>query len=91
MAWSLHQTVELIEGFLHQDARRRVLRILAQYRRLFFCGPPVLNRSHLPELVGTSREMTGRVLRGLERDGTLVRVGRTGLKLLRPDRLDDAV
>ena len=88
MAWSLHQTVERIEGFLHQDARIRVLRILAKHRELFFGDPAILTRAHLPGLVGTSREMTGSVLRQLEREGTLVRVGRTGLELLRPDQLE---
>jgi CRP/FNR family cyclic AMP-dependent transcriptional regulator len=88
MAWSLHQTIERIEGFLHQDARLRVVRILSQHRDLFFGETPVLTRAHLPGLVGTSREMTGKVLRSLERDGTLARVGRTGLKLLRPDQLN---
>jgi CRP-like cAMP-binding protein len=88
MAWSLHQTVERIEGFLHQDARLRVLRILAQHRDLFFGEPAVLTRAHLPGLVGTSREMTGTVLRQLEREGTLARVGRAGLKLLRPEHLE---
>ena len=90
MAWSLHQTVERIEGFLHQDARLRVVRILTQHHDLFFGENPVLTRTHLPGLVGTSREMTGHVLRQLERDGTLARVGRTGLKLLRPDQLQAA-
>jgi CRP-like cAMP-binding protein len=88
MAYSLHQTVERIEGFLHQDARLRVLRILARHRDLFFGEPAVLTRANLPGLVGTSREMTGQVLRQLEREGTIERVGRTGLKLLRPDQLD---
>jgi CRP/FNR family cyclic AMP-dependent transcriptional regulator len=88
MAASLHQTVERIEGFLHQDARRRVLRILARHQDLFFDEPAVLTRAHLPGLVGTSREMTGRVLRQLEREGTVAREGRAGLRLLRPDRLD---
>jgi CRP-like cAMP-binding protein len=87
MAWSLHQTVQRIEGFLHQDARLHVIRVLAQYRELFFGDPPILTRSHLPGLVGTSREMTGRVLRQLEREGTVARVGRDRLKLLRPDQL----
>jgi CRP-like cAMP-binding protein len=92
MAWSLHQSVERIEGFLHQDARLRVLRILAQHRQLFFGEPPVLTRAHLSGLVGTSREMTGRVLRQLEREGTIARVGRAGLRLVRPDGLElDAV
>jgi CRP-like cAMP-binding protein len=88
MAWSLHQTVERIEGFLHQDARLRVVRILVKHRDLFFGESPVLNRSHLPGLVGTSREMTGKVLRQLEREGTVARVGASGLKLLRPDQLE---
>ena len=73
---ALNAAVERIEGFLHQDARRRVLRILARHRELFFNEPAVLSRSHLPGLVGTSREMTGRVLRQLEREGTIERVGR---------------
>lgn len=88
MAGSLHATVERIEGFLHQDARRRVLRILARHRDLFFCEPAVLTRTHLPGLVGTTREMTSRVLRQLEREGLLRRVGRVGLRLLQPDRLE---
>ena len=32
--------------------------------------------------------MTGHVLRQLEREGTVARVGRSGLRLLRPDQLD---
>jgi len=87
MAASLHQTVERIEGFLHQDARGRVLRVLARHRELFFGNPAVLTRTHLPGLVGTSREMTARVLRQLEHEGTVERFGRTGLRLLRPDQL----
>ncbi len=88
MADSLHATIERIEGFLHQDARRRVLRILATHRALFFSDPAVLDRTHLPGLVGTSREMTRRVLRKLEAEGTVARVGRAGLALLKPDRLE---
>ena len=79
---------ERADGFLHQDARRRVLRVLARYRDLFFVDPPILTRAQLPALVGTSREMTGRVLRSLERDGTVARVGRTRLQLLDPMALD---
>ncbi|HXI80206.1 MAG TPA: Crp/Fnr family transcriptional regulator [Verrucomicrobiae bacterium] len=79
---------EKIDGFLHQDSRRRVIRILARHQDLFFGEPPVLARSDLPSLVGTSREMTGRVLRELEREGTLARVGRRGLRLLHPDGLE---
>jgi CRP-like cAMP-binding protein len=79
---------EKVDGFLHQDARRRVIRILARHRDLFFGEPPVLSRTHLPGLVGTSREMTGRVLRELEREKIVTRVGRTGLQLLDPRPLD---
>lgn len=88
MASSMHAAVELIEGFLHQDARRRVLRVLARHWKLFFGEPAVLSRADLPGLVGTSREMTGRVLRQLEREGMIERFGRSGLRLLRPDRLE---
>jgi CRP-like cAMP-binding protein len=88
MAAALHAMIERVEGFLHQDARRRVVRIMARHRDLFFGEPAILTRAHLPSLVGTSREMTGRVLRQLEREGTVGRVGRTGLKLLRPERLE---
>jgi len=79
---------ERVDGFLHQDARRRVLRVLARHRELFFADPPILTRAQLPALVGTSREMTSRVLRSLERDGTVARIGRTRLQLLDPTALD---
>jgi CRP-like cAMP-binding protein len=88
MAAFLNTLTGNLEGFLHQDARRRVVRVLARHRDLFFAEPAVVSRSLLPSLVGTSREMTGRVLRELEREGTIARVGQTGLKLLRPDQLE---
>ena len=90
LAWSLHALMEQIEGFLHQDARRRVLRILARHRGLFFCDPPVLTRAHLAGLVGTSPEMTRRVLRQLEREGAIAREGRSTLRLLKPELLETA-
>lgn len=83
----LNILTEKVDGFLHQGARRRVLRILARHRDLFFADPPILTRAHLHHLVGTSREMTGRVLRQLEREGTIARHGRMGLRLLRPEQL----
>jgi CRP-like cAMP-binding protein len=79
-----------IDGFIHQDARGRVLRVLAEYRDLFFGEPPVLSRTLLPGLVGTSREMTGRVIRGMEREGMIARSGRGGLRLLSPAGLEVA-
>jgi CRP/FNR family transcriptional regulator len=77
-----------VDGLMYQGARRRVARILHLYADLFFTGAPVLTRSHLPELVGTSREMTGRVLRALEAQGLVARVGRSGLALLDPAGLE---
>jgi CRP-like cAMP-binding protein len=88
MGAALHATMEGIDGFLHQDARRRVIRILARYRTLFFGDDAVLTRAHLAGLVGTSQEMTRRVLRQLEREGAIARVGRSGLRLLRPELLE---
>ncbi len=88
LAGSLHELMERIEGFMHQDSRRRVIRILARHRDLFFSDPPILTRAHLPGLVGTTREMTGKVLRQLEREGVVIREGRSGLRLLRPNGLD---
>ena len=79
-----------IDGFIHQDARGRVLRVLSEYRDLFFGESPVLPRTLLPGLVGTSREMTGRVIRGLEREGMIARIGRRGMLLLSPAGLEEA-
>ena len=81
---------ERIDGFIHQDARGRVLRVLAEYRDLLFGESPVVSRTLLPGLVGTSREMTGRVIRGLEREGMIARFGRHGLRLLSPTGLEEA-
>ena len=79
---SFEDVVKRLDGLLHQDAVRRVARVLAVHAELFFGEPPVLPRSNLPILVGTSREMTGRVLRVLESRQILVRVGRDRLRLL---------
>ena len=73
-----------LEELIYQDAPRRVARVLHQHADLFFAEGPVLTRRELPMLVGTSREMTGRVIRVLEARGIVVRVGRYGFKLLDP-------
>lgn len=90
LARFLGMTTERLDRFVHQEARGRVLRILATYAELFFGEPPVLPRTLLPGLVGTSREMTGRVLRTLEAEGVIARVGRRGLRLLAPAALEQA-
>jgi CRP-like cAMP-binding protein len=79
-----------LEGFVHQDARRRVVRILDRYSAVFFGETAVLSRAHLPGLVGTSREMTNRVVRQLEQEGMIARVGRGQLRLLSPAALREA-
>jgi CRP-like cAMP-binding protein len=70
-----------LEALLYQDARGRVARVLLSHAQLFFGTPAVLNRSHLPGLVGTSREMTGRVLRELEAENIVQRTARGWLEL----------
>ena len=91
MARFLVRISDRLDGFIHQDARRRVLRVLAEYEDLFFGEAQVLSRVHLPGLVGTSREMTGRVVRELEREGMIRRIGRGGLRLVSPNRFRRAV
>jgi CRP-like cAMP-binding protein len=81
---SFEDVVKRLDGLLHQNALRRVARVLSTHDELFFADPPVLTRAHLPTLVGTSREMTGRVLRNLESRRIVSRVGRDRLRLLDP-------
>jgi CRP-like cAMP-binding protein len=76
--------IERLDGLLYQNASRRVARVLEDHAALFFDEEAVLTRGHLPALVGTSREMTGRVLRRLEADGIVTRVGRDRVRLLDP-------
>jgi CRP-like cAMP-binding protein len=82
--------VARLDALLSQNALGRVARVLEQHSDLFFSEPPVLKRGHLPALVGTSREMTGRVLRMLEAQGLVIRVGRDRLSLLDPSGLTAA-
>lgn len=79
--------VERLDGLVHQDALRRVARVLEQHADILFGEAAVVPRTYLPALVGTSREMTGRVLRGLESDGVVARLGRDRLRLLDAARL----
>jgi CRP-like cAMP-binding protein len=79
---TFERVVSRLDGMLHQASLRRVARVLVTHADLFFAEPPVLARSALPDLVGTSREMTGRVLRTLESRQLVRRVGRDRLHLL---------
>ena len=71
-----------MDGLLYQNALRRVARVLDQHAEIIFGDEAVVTRAYLPALVGTSREMTGRVLRQLEADGVVERIGRQRLRLL---------
>ena len=73
---------EQLDALIYQNARGRVARVLAAHDDLLFGTPPAIMRGQLSGLVGTSREMTRRVLRSLEADAVVKRVGTTGLRLL---------
>jgi CRP/FNR family cyclic AMP-dependent transcriptional regulator len=81
---SYEEVMERLDSLLYQDSLRRVARVLDLFADLFFAVRPVLSRASLPSLVGTSREMTGRVLRVLESRRIVARVGRDRLRLLDP-------
>jgi len=79
--------MQSLDGLLYLDTVRRIARVLHDKGDLFFADPPILTRGHLPILVGSSREMVGRVLRLLESRGIVARVGRDRLRLLDPAAL----
>ena len=79
---AFEEVVDRMDGLLYQNALRRVARILDQHADIIFGEEAVVTRAYLPALVGTSREMTGRVLRRLESEGVVQRVGRDRLRLL---------
>ena len=67
-----------------------MVRVLHRYGDLLFGDPRVLTLRELPAFVGTSREMTGRVLRNLEKQRLVERTGRDGLELRDPAWLEAA-
>jgi CRP-like cAMP-binding protein len=80
--FAFEEVVERMDGLLYQNALRRVARVLDQHADILFSDEAGVTRAYLPALVGTSREMTGRVLRQLESDGLVERIGRDRLRLL---------
>jgi CRP-like cAMP-binding protein len=87
---AFEETMLRLDGLGYQNSGRRVAALLEQHADLFFTDEPVLRRSDLPGLVGTSREMTGRVLRVLEALHVVERIGRDRLRLLDPAGLTAA-
>jgi CRP/FNR family cyclic AMP-dependent transcriptional regulator len=80
--FAFEEVVERMDGLLYQNALRRVARVLDQHADILFSEEGGVTRAYLPALVGTSREMTGRVLRQLESDGLVERIGPDQLRLL---------
>ena len=77
-----------LEELLAVGAQRRLARILLRYPDLLLGEVhPVLRRSHLASLMGTSREMMERCIRQLEARAIVQRNDRGGLVLLDPEEL----
>jgi CRP-like cAMP-binding protein len=75
-----------LEALTFSSARERLAVVLLAYGPLFASSTPIVRRPVLAGLVGVSREMTGRLLRGFERDG-LIRRAASEIAILDPDRL----
>ena len=46
--------MQRLDGLVYQSAIRRVARVLQVHDSLFFGEPPILSRTHLPSIIGTS-------------------------------------
>ena len=84
---TLKAVVERLDGLMYQNATRRVARVLDQHASIMFGDEAVLTRAYLPALVGTSREMTRRVLRTLQSEGVVARIAGGRLDCLDAARL----
>lgn len=82
--------VERLLGRLQEltfsSARQRLAVVLLAYEPLLAETRPIVARQDLAGLIGVSREMTGRLVRGLEHDGLIRRSGRA-IAILDRDRL----
>ena len=77
--------LQRIDRMTFDSVSRRLARILWVQRDLLFDRDrPLLSRPELADLAGATREMTGRVIRDLERRSLVARQGRSGLVLLDP-------
>ena len=74
------------------NARQRMAAILTRYgEAIFDTRHPVAQRSDLAAMIGTSRVMMYRTLRGLEADGLVKRHHGGGISIVDPGRLADLV
>jgi CRP-like cAMP-binding protein len=75
-----------------ETARQRMAAILTRYGKAIFDTPhPVAQRADLAAMIGTSRVMMYRTLRGLEADGLVKRERSGGIKILDEGRLAELV
>jgi CRP-like cAMP-binding protein len=75
-----------------ESARQRMAAILTRYGEAIFDTPhPVAQRADLAAMIGTSRVMMYRTLRGLETDGLVKRHHGGGISILDHERLADLV
>ena len=85
---SANRLLNRLEHVSFDSVSRRLAVILWMRREVLFdTRRPLLSRPQLASLAGTSREMTGRVIRDFEQRGVIARVRGTGLVLLDPDGL----
>jgi len=71
-----------------ENARQRLAAILTRYGEVIFDTPhPVAQRADLAAMIGTSRGMMYRALRGLEADGLVNRQRTGGINILDHERL----
>jgi hypothetical protein len=74
------------------DARQRMAAILTRYGEAIFDTPhPVAQRADLAAMIGTSRVMMYRTLRGLEADGLVKRHHGGGISIVDPEQLAQLV
>ena len=74
------------------SARQRMAAILLRYGKVIFDTPhPVAQRADLAAMIGTSRVMMYRTLRGLEADGLVQRQHGGGINVLDKDGLERLV
>jgi CRP/FNR family cyclic AMP-dependent transcriptional regulator len=85
----IRRLLSRLEEVQFTPASERLAVVLLAYAPLFASRPPLLTRSTLAGLIGTSREMLGSVIRDLEAAGIVTRSGRALIVLDEP-RLRDA-
>jgi DNA-binding FadR family transcriptional regulator len=70
-----------------ENARQRLAAVLTRYGKVIFDTPhPVAQRADLAAMIGASRVMMYRALRGLEADGLIERQRGGGINILDAER-----